>query len=311
MMKERILVIGGSGFIGLNLINYVNSLTDSCEITVLSRSDSRIVIQNSSIKYVKGSYGDLDLLSCLFKRERFTKVFHFACTTIPLSSNLDIKSDINDNLICTINLLEIMRSYSCHSIVYLSSGGAVYGEYDNDKLKEEYPCQPISSYGILKWTVEQYIKLYHKQYGFDYLILRLSNPYGPFHHSNRQGVINIAVRKALKREPFVVWGNGNQSKDYIFVENIIEVLFELVTRRIQNETINIGSGESFSLNFILGKIKELIPTFIVEYQSARPSDIMSLSLNVNKLREMISFKLTPFDQGLQRTIEWERKNYGQ
>ena len=308
-MKDKILLIGG-GFIGSNFLNYFSdNLNDSqYEIVVLSRSIQPIQSKCNYIRYVEGSYLDVELLNKLFEKERFTKVFHFASNIVPASSNQNKIGDLEDNLIASIRLMEVMKTYNCNFIVYLSSGGAVYGEFEHEKLSEEHPCLPISSYGIIKLTIEQYIKLYHKQSGLKYLILRLSNPYGPFHKSNEQGVVNIAIRKALKSELFKVWGNGTQSKDYIYVEDIIEIIFSLLNSGIQNETINVGSGETISLNFILTKIKELIPGFKVEYENSKPTDIMKFCLDTRILNQFVTVELTPFEKGLSKTVEWEKAN---
>lgn len=308
MMKDKILLIGGSGFIGSNYLNYfANYYGESqSELIVLSRFNRKRVINSKNIRYIEGDYANFDFLNTLFNQQRFTKVFHFASTTVPISSNQQMNVDVHDNLIASINLLEVMKQHNCNFILYLSSGGAVYGEFAHENLNEVHPCLPISSYGIIKLTIEQYIKLYHKQHGLKYLILRLSNPYGMFHTSEKQGVINIAVRKALKNETFRVWGNGNQSKDYIYVEDLIEIIFALINMNVENEIINVGSGTSVSLNFVIKKIKEIIPSFKVEYGLYEPSDIRAFCLDISKLNKFIKVELTPFEKALNKTIEWEK-----
>lgn len=308
MIKDKILLIGGSGFIGSNYLNYfANYYGESrTELIVLSRFKRERAINCKNIRYIEGDYANPDFLNALFKEQCFTKVFHFASTTVPVSSNQQMIVDVQDNLVASINLLDVMKMHSCNFILYLSSGGAVYGEFAHENLNELHPCLPISSYGIIKLTIEQYIKLYHKQNGLNYLILRLSNPYGMFHTSEKQGVINIAVRKALKNETFKVWGNGNQSKDYIYVEDLIEIIFALMDMNVENEIINVGSGISVSLNFIIKKIKEIIPSFKVEYGLYEPSDIREFCLDTSKLNQFIKLELTPFEKALSKTIEWEK-----
>lgn len=308
MIKKKILVIGGNGFIGKNLVKYARDYLndDDVQLLILARTEVLDFYKQENIRYLKGDYRDVNFLDELFKIEKFTDVFHFASTTIPVSSNQNIVGDVNDNLMATVNLLDVMMKNGCSFILYLSSGGAVYGEFKNDKLGEDHSCDPISSYGVIKLTIEQYIRLYFKQSGINYLILRISNPYGPFHTSEKQGVINIAIRKALNNMPLEIWGNGEQAKDYIYVEDIVNIIWLLIRSDVVNEILNVGSGVTLSLNAIVEKIRIDIPHFNVYYKDALSSDVEKFCLNMNKLNRLISFKLTPIDQGLIKTLEWEK-----
>lgn len=307
MCKNKILLIGGNGFIGKNIVKYIrdNKMDNDSSLIVLSKNCKNTQYNNSSIQYVSGSYADIQFLDDLFKREGFTHVFHLASTTVPASSNQNIEADIHDNLLATISLLEIMKQNSCDFLLYLSSGGAVYGEFQDELLKETHYCQPISSYGILKFTIEQYIRLYHRQAGLKYLILRLSNPYGPFHTSEQQGVINIALRKAIKRKSFEVWGNGKQAKDYIYVEDVARIVWKLIDMQIINEIFNVGSGETTELNVILQNIKSFVPGFTPLYKESKISDVSKFCLDISKLNNLFDCNLTPIDVGLIKTFNWE------
>ena len=170
--KETILLLGGTGFIGRNIIDYVlkNEEYSNYKIVVLSRNFQRETF--ASIAYVTGDYGDKNVLMRLFSKWNFTKVIHCATSTTPLSSGNNILNDINGNLIATIGLLDVMKENGCSNILYLSSGGAVYGEKHLNTISENEVCDPISSYGVVKLTIENYLRLYQKQYGINYLILR-------------------------------------------------------------------------------------------------------------------------------------------
>ena len=125
------------------------------------------------------------------------------------------------------------------------------------------------------------------QYGFNYLILRLSNPYGPYHYSQKQGVINIALERAMKNDSFSVWGNGEGTKDYIYIEDFCNILFELLDSKVYNKVLNVGSGETVSLNTILRIIKSYYPNFEWINTSSYPNDIANFSLNINRLKTFI------------------------
>jgi len=128
----------------------------------------------------------------------------------------------------TINLLEICKSYKIKSIVFIFSGGAIYGASPPYIHKETDNLFPNSSYGIMKLTIEKYLKLYNHLYKLNYLCLRLSNPYGAFHLSRKQGLINIALRKGVDKKEFNVWGDGSNLKDYIYVEDVVRIIFTLL-----------------------------------------------------------------------------------
>jgi UDP-glucose 4-epimerase len=255
---------------------------------------------------VKGDYADAKALDDLFTAYRFDRVFHFASSIIPAISSENIRQDIESNLLPTIGLMEMMKKHQVSKLLYLSTGGAVYGNVTEEKVKEDYPCKPISSYGIIKLAVEHYIELYAKLYQIDYLILRLSNPFGEFHRSPKQGVINIAVRKALKGEVMTVWGDGSQAKDYIYAADIGKAIDGLIRAGVKNETINVGSGESLTLNEIIKRIQEKLPAFQVEYKEAKLTDVQKICLDTAKLAAKINWEITSFDKALESTITYEK-----
>lgn len=304
--KERVLILGGTGFIGQNIIDFLLKRDDYSDhyYVVLSRNSYEKF--NGKIEFVVGDYSDKTLLKDLFLKWNFTKVIHCATSTTPLSSSKNILQDINGNLIATIGLLDVMKECGCNYILYLSSGGAVYGEKNLDLISENEICHPVSSYGVVKLTIENYLRLYQKQYGINYLILRVSNPFGKFHVSEKQGVINIAIRRALKGESLEVWGDGKQSKDYIFVEDLIKIIFILIDKNVINMVINVGSGESRQLNIILSTIKKEIPNFKVDYVASKLTDVKDFCLDVSLLKSLIDFNFTDFDEAIGKTISSEK-----
>lgn len=303
--KETVLLLGGTGFIGKNIIDYIfkNEEYSNYKIVVLSRDFQRET--DASIEYVTGDYADKSVLIRLFSKWNFTKVFHCATSTTPLTSGNNILSDINGNLIATIGLLDVMRDFGCKFILYLSSGGAVYGEKNLEKISENDICEPLSSYGVVKLTIENYLRLYQKQYGINYLILRISNPFGRFHTSEKQGVVNIAIRRALRSEKIEIWGDGMQSKDYIYVDDLIRIIFLLLKHEVVNKTLNVGSGESYQLNCILNTIRIYLPNVEVEYVESKKTDVKDFSLDISLMQSFVNFKFTEFKEAIQQTIFWE------
>jgi UDP-glucose 4-epimerase len=305
--KENILLLGGNGFIGKNIIDYVRSnlkLSNKYKIIVLSRNTKKS--EYNTIVYIPGDYCDKNVLINLFKNYNFTKVIHCATSTTPLTSENNILSDINGNLIATIGLLDVMNNFNCKSIIYLSSGGAVYGEKKIKKITENEICNPLSSYGVVKLTIENYLHLYKKQFGINFLILRVSNPFGKFHNSEIQGIINVIIKRAIKNDDIEIWGDGNQSKDYIFVEDLVKIIFFLIEKDNWNKTINIGSGISYKLNNILNLIKEYYPNLKIRYTESKLTDVKDFCLDISLLKSLIDFEFTNFKTSIKKTIEWEK-----
>ena len=303
---EKNLVVGGSGFLGLNWLAYLQQQGTKNEVVVFALEKPEGIVFPSFVTFVEGDYADAQALDALFSRHSFDRVFHFASSIIPAISSENIRQDIESNLLPTIGLMEMMKKHQVSKLLYLSTGGAVYGNVNQEKVPENYPCKPISSYGIIKLAVEHYIELYAKLYQIDYLILRLSNPFGSFHRSPKQGVINIAVRKALKGEVMTIWGDGSQAKDYIYAGDIGQAMDGLIQVGLKNEIVNVGSGESLSLNQIIARIQEKIPGFQVEYKEAKLTDVQKICLDTSKLASHINWEITSFDQALEETIAYEK-----
>ena len=238
-------------------------------------------------------------------------VFHFLSNTVPVTSK-NSQYDVETNLIPTLKLLTLMDKYDVKNIVYLSSGGAIYGDYLNKVHNEEDAVYPKSSYGVVKLAIEKYLLSYSELFNFKSLILRLSNPYGRFHYNNKQGIINIAIRKALAGEKLQIWGDGNGIKDYIYIDDVCDIIMQLVNKGISTDVYNVASGASLSVNDIVNAVRKEIPSFKVEHINPMCLDIQSFELDINKLRKQIpGVKMTPFDISLKQTIEWQKENnYG-
>jgi UDP-glucose 4-epimerase len=303
---ETILILGGFGFLGSNIINYalLNNLSykfivfDIYEQHPLGEKFTNIA------KIYKGDFTNKEDLNILFKENEIDYVFHFISTTVPANSNDNIRYDIESNLVSTINLLDICKAYKIKNILFISSGGAIYGVSQNYVHNENDNLFPNSSYGIMKLTIEKYLKLYNHLYQLNYLCLRLSNPYGAFHLSKKQGLINIALRKAVNKKEFNVWGDGSNLKDYIYVEDVARIIFTLLKQRVINQVLNIGSNKGYSINEILDIIKNFIPSFKINYKEAKSFDVSKVILNTEALLEFIDFELTSLHAGIISTYQW-------
>ncbi|MCQ2319877.1 MAG: NAD-dependent epimerase/dehydratase family protein [Bacteroidales bacterium] len=306
---KTILVIGGYGFIGTNILKYVEeNFVDSYDIIVFDKfAKHPCGIECSRvIASYEGDFSDADVLERIFVENKVDLVIHSLSTTIP-SKSFNAVYDVETNLIPTLNLLRMMISHGVRDIVYISSGGAIYGESQGGKHAETENPFPISSYGVVKLAVEKYMMQYSALYGLRPLILRLSNPYGLYHYSMRQGICNVAMRKALENETFEVWGDGQARKDYIFVRDFVAIMFMLLKKDVAPKVINVGSGEAVSVNGILGIIKNFVPEFEWRYADAMKLDVSHFELDTSLLKSIIGhYDFVSLDTGLSLTYNWAK-----
>ncbi len=305
---KTILLLGGFGFIGANILKFIDAMSGTpYKIIVFDKYKAHPCnLQFRCVEKVyDGNFSNVADIETIFKENPIDFVIHALNTTVPATSG-NRYFDIESNLIATINLLDLMVKYEVRKIIYLSSGGAIYGHHHPvEKYDENSMTYPISSYGIIKLTVEKYIYQYSYLHNIQSTIYRLSNPYGKYHYNDRQGVINVAVRAALLSNSFAVWGDGNAEKDYIYIEDFCDILFKLVNNMSKFLLLNVGSGQVLSINTILETIKEQVPSFTWVYNETLVTDVLRFELDVTKLLTMLGgYEFTPFSAGLAKTISW-------
>ena len=310
---KTILLLGGYGFLGTNIIKYIDAeLFSNYEVIVFDKFPEHIhqIHFNSVVKTYSGDFSDTILIDTIFSKNKIDIVIHSLSTTVPTSS-FNARYDIESNLVPTVELLNCMLKYEVKNIVYLSSGGAIYGNGQAMyKHKESDNVSPISSYGVVKLATEKYLLQYAALYGLKPLILRLSNPYGKYHYSMKQGVCNVALQSSLLKKPFAVWGGGDAKKDYIFVEDFVIILFRLLQNNIYNQVLNVGSGELSSVNKILQFIQEMHPDFSWTYEAASQLDVSHFELDTSALSQFITkFEFVSLAEGLKKTNAWQQAEY--
>ncbi len=149
-------------------------------------------------------------------------IYHLVSTTLPKSSNDNPVYDVETNIVGTLHLLEVARKSTVRKVIFISSGGTVYGVPNSTPINEEHPTNPICSYGISKLTIEKYLNLYYTLYGLDYCVLRLANPYGERQRTTvAQGAVAVFLHRALRNETIEIWGDGSVVRDYIYVSDAI------------------------------------------------------------------------------------------
>ncbi len=302
----NVLVIGGNGFIGSHLVDRL--LIHGHKVRVYDKTFEKYRNQLPLVDYRISSIDNIsDLSESLLGIEI---VYHLASASIPSTSNIDPISDINNNLISTLNILDLVVKHGIKRFVFFSSGGAVYGNTLKTPVSEDHQLRPISSYGIVKSSIESYLFLYNKLYDLQSLILRPSNPYGPRQgHFLAQGVISTFLRKIKMNESLTVYGDGTSIKDYIYISDLVEICYKLsVTNK--NGIYNIGSGEGISLNEIIERIKYITgKNPKMNYTETQNSDVTHFVLDISKIKKNIEWNsLTSLDEGIQKVWDWINVN---
>jgi len=303
----NVLVIGGTGFIGSHVCDSL--LLAGHTVGVYTRHDEKYRNNLKSITYFKGDISDTSALSEALIG--IDSVVHLVSTTLPSTSNLNPTNDVRSNLIHAIELLELLRKNGPKKIVFISSGGTVYGEPLYLPVPESHPLNPICSYGIVKVAIENYMNLYQQQYGIESVIMRVSNPYGPRQgHMGVQGLISAFLNRVKNDQDLIVWGDGETIRDYIYISDIAN-LFDKVLRSSLTGVFNVGSGQGFTINQVIdviSKVTNINPTVI--YKESRVFDVKKIYLDTRKTQEAFDWNVnTDLFNGIKKHWEWLLQAY--
>lgn len=296
----KILILGGQGFIGQNLCRrLVDEGHDVCVIERNINEERKI----EQVSYYEGDFTDIHSYKEYLKG--IDVVYHLISTTNANDSNQNIERDIEQNVIGTIHLLDACVEEKVRKIVFTSSGGTIYGIPDVVPIPENHEKSPICSYGITKLMIEKYLHLYHHLYGLDYAALRLSNPYGPFHQSMNQGLINVILKKTVQNEEITIWGDGNVKRDYIYIDDAVDALSLVKDMQTEDKVFNIGSGNSHSICDIINEIENVLGINVIKtYKDGRNQDVPINVLDISLAEEILNWRpKTDLPTGIALTYE--------
>lgn len=295
-----ILVTGGAGFIGSHIVDEL--INNSYKVIIADNlSTGRMENINGSAIFYNIDIKDKTKLESLFINNKIKYIIHLAAqASVGYSMKYPI-CDANENIISSLNLMELAKKYNIKKLI-VSSTAAVYGEPKYLPIDENHDTNPSSYYGLSKLTMEKYIELSN----IDYIIFRFSNVYGPRQiPQGEAGVVSIFMDSFIKNNEINIFGDGNQTRDFIYVKDIAKILFlSIKNENITKEAINISSNVSISINELYKKLKYITKKDLkVNYLEEREGDIKHSVLNNLKLLNYINIKLTDIDIGLEKTIE--------
>lgn len=294
------LILGGNGFIGSHLVDKM--LAEGYAVRVFDKYEEHYRKPLATVDYRYGDFGNRGLL-----KEALTDidiVLHLISTTLPKTSNDDPVFDIQSNVVETLILLEQCVVRKIKKIVFISSGGTVYGRPVSLPVCENDPTEPECSYGVTKLMIEKYLALFNHLYGLEYTVLRLSNPYGSRQNPNGiQGAISVFLGKVATNNPIQIWGDGKVIRDYIYIDDLVDAISIAIKTNTPYRIFNIGSGKGVSLNEIIEVIHQVTKNAVpVEYQSKRSFDIPEIILDVSRANQQLKWTATTsLADGIKRT----------
>jgi UDP-glucose 4-epimerase len=305
------LVTGGAGFIGSHLVDELVRV--GCRVRVLDDLSSGRIENLSAtadkIEFIQGDIRDID--SVLRAAKGCGAVFHLAAMVSVPQTVADPLLSTAVNIMGTATVLEAARRQKCRAVIFASSCAA-YGDDPHLPKTEQMPTRPMSPYALQKLTGEQYMTMFHQSYGLCAVSLRFFNVYGPRQDpsSPYSGVISIFMNRALAAKAPTIYGDGRQSRDFIYVTDIVRALLLAADPAAGGRVFNIGSGSRVSIAALWDKIGALAGVRIpAQSAAARAGDIRHSLASIELARRLLKFEpAVGLDAGLGQTFEWYRRN---
>lgn len=308
--KKKILILGADGFLGSNLTRSLlkDEKYNLRAFDLFRNGQSRNLedIRNE-IEIFPGNFLNKDDIRRALDGVEY--VFHYISLTTPGSSINDPLIDVETNIKGSLVLFDECVKNKVKRVIFSSSGGAIYGNQNKNKLSEEDATNPISPYAISKLTIEKYLEYYKNHYGLDYLILRYANPYGPGQNIvGSQGIIPIFLNLIKERGSLTIFGDGKNIRDYIYIDDAINITKTIFAKKTKYSLYNVGSGDGASINEVVKIMKEITGKKIkINQKPSRDIDVRKILLDTRKIIDETGYipKISLKD-GIQKTWKWIR-----
>ncbi len=302
----KILVTGGAGFIGSNLVDEL--VKRGHRVSVIDNLFSgKKEYLNPKAKFYKADICS-PAIGKIFKQEKFDYVFHLAALIDVRFSVANPEFDNQVNAMGGLNVFKRSGENKVKKVIFISTGGALYG----DCLKpadEKTLIQPLSPYAIHKYSAERYLELCGELYGLKHAVLRLANVYGPRQYKGGEcGVIGIFTANLIAGKPSVLYGDGLKTRDFVYVSDVVEACLKAMASN-QVGVFNIGNGKEISMNEIIKAVKKAAgEKFVYKKEKNRLGEVRRSVLNSEKARKILGWRpKVKLDQGIKNTIAWAMK----
>ncbi len=308
-MGMSCLVLGGSGFLGSHL----------CEALLKAGHQVKVLVsKGSSLCNLSGIINQIEVLRFNLneagKKDEIwgglDRVFHLACTSRPKTANDDPARDLEENLVSTVRILDRCAANDVGRIIFISSGGTVYGRPKNLPINEQHSVAPICSHGIHKLAIEHYLHFYKNSRGLDYRVARVANAYGERQTIyGNQGLVGTILDRMLRGQVIHVYGKGENVRDYVYAADVVSALLRLAEEDTSSRVFNVGSGCGWSVLDIIGLVETTLGLKAeINFLPSRPMDVKKNILDITRIRKETGW--TPqvtMEKGVARTATWWRK----
>ena len=305
MMK--VVVFGGCGFLGRGIVNALLESDSSLDVTIVDRSAPLMEDPVSRVHYIRENFSEKsNFAECVADADL---VVHLISTSIP-GNERGIRQEIINNVLPSVRLFESCVVAGVHKILFLSSGGTVYGNVDKPS-READPLNPVNTYGLQKMMIEHSLRMICQGSGVSYQIIRMSNPYGPGQNPQGQlGLITKLVYQILHGQTIRIFGDGSVVRDFLYISDAIRGVMDILNKGEANAIYNLGSGEGASVGHVLDLIRTVIPEeATVRYEQSRSVDVPYSVLDIGRylmIRPHPSF--IPLEEGIRHTYDYLRKD---
>lgn len=310
---KSFLITGGCGFIGVNLVSRLVRTGSRVKVLDDVSLGKREYVEPFGVEVMVGDIRDRAAVAKAVKG--VDAVVHLAAHTRVMDSIADPRLNFEVNAIGTVNMLEASRDAGVQSFIFASTGGAIVGERE-PPVHEEMASRPISPYGASKLAGEGYCSAFHGSFGLNTVALRFSNVYGP--HSHHKGsVVAQFIKQGLRREPLVIYGDGKQTRDFLYVEDLADTICACATGeagRAAGEVFQMGSGRETTINEVAATIQGLLKTVGIDvpivYQPARKGEIYRNYADIRKAATKLGYRpKTSLNDGINATFAWFKGNW--
>ncbi|MBP1912635.1 SDR family oxidoreductase [Thermococcus stetteri] len=306
MIKNKLVVVtGGAGFIGSHLAWELVKDNDVIIIDNLYTGKEENVPPGARL--IKADIRDYEAIAELISNADY--VFHEAAQVSVVESIRDPVFTEEVNVLGTLNVLKAL--IEGHGKLVFASSAAVYGDNSNLPLKETERPKPLSPYGVTKATAEEYLRVFHELYGLPVVSLRYFNVFGPRQSANQYaGVISIFINRALRGEPLIIFGDGKQTRDFIYVKDVVRAnLLVAESKRANGRVFNVATGNETTILELAMKIIEITgTTSSIVFDKPRPGDIRHSRADISEIRKLGFEPAWSLEEGLKKTVEWYLKN---
>lgn len=307
---KKALIVGGNGFIGSHLVDTLVGY--QWKVTVIDKFTRKFSKIPEGVSFIQADFDhSVAEIEKMIDEVTPDVVYHLAWKTLPETSMENPTRDIGINLIPSLNLISVCAKTKI-KLIFISSGGAVYGTNNKPYISETHETAPISPYGIEKLMAEKYIFMYRYLYGLDYVTIRPSTPYGPCQdYLGRQGAVAVFLYRVAKGLPVTIWGNGSIVRDFFYISDLADAMIRCADHHAQDDKriFNVGGGIGISLIQLLGWIEEIVgKKAVIEYRPTRKFDPKMIVLDTTLIRNELGWvPKVSLLEGLNKTWEWMSK----